>query len=126
MRFLILTTLDTSYTLGECVFRIQSAGKTLKFSSFFSVKRVKLCLMSRICSYYYFHTPLTSVLLRSFMSRESLSIYAKGIVILVGGICFVFGLAGLTREAFSLGFLLVLTFSVFVAPRMSLALPRSR
>ena len=60
------------------------------------------------------------------MSRESLSNYAKGFIILVGGVCFALALVGLTQETFSWGFLLVLAFSTIVAPRMSLALPHSR
>ena len=60
------------------------------------------------------------------MSREILSNYAKGMVILAGGVCFSLAVAELTRETFSWGLLLILGFSTFVAPRMSLALPRSR
>ncbi|MEP6787167.1 MAG: EAL domain-containing protein [Acidobacteriota bacterium] len=60
------------------------------------------------------------------MTRESLSNYAKGLVILMGGACFVLALFALTPDTFSWQFLLVLAFSTIVAPRMSLALPRSR
>lgn len=60
------------------------------------------------------------------MSRESLSNYAKRIIVLVGGVCLVAALSGLTRETLSWGFLLILVFSTIVAPHMSLALPRSR
>ncbi|CAN5540279.1 hypothetical protein BH10ACI2_BH10ACI2_11430 [soil metagenome] len=60
------------------------------------------------------------------MSRENRSNYVKGVVILAGLACFGIALTGLYRETFSWGFLLILLFSTIVAPRMSLALPRSR
>src|SRR6187399_2014954 len=65
------------------------------------------------------------------MSREILSSYAKQTTILVGGVCLAFALAnfptyGLTPHGLNWGFVLVVTFAVLVAPRLSLALPRSR
>lgn len=60
------------------------------------------------------------------MSRETLSNYAKGIVILAGAVCFVFATVSIPTDAYSVGLLLILAFSTIVAPRMSLALPRSR
>src|SRR5437868_13117644 len=60
------------------------------------------------------------------MSREFISNFTKGAVILAGGACFAAALVYLPLQAYSPGFLLVLVFSTAVAPRMSLALPRSR
>jgi diguanylate cyclase (GGDEF)-like protein len=60
------------------------------------------------------------------MSREAISNFAKGAVILAGGVCLAFAVWQLPVEAYSWEFLLVLAFSTLVAPRMSLALPRSR
>lgn len=60
------------------------------------------------------------------MNREKLLNFAKGIIILGGGVCLILALANLQREAISLGFLLILVFSTTVTPRMSLALPRAR
>lgn len=60
------------------------------------------------------------------MSRQAISNFSKGIVILAGGICFALALISLPFETYNLGFLLVLGFSVTVAPRMSLTLPRAK
>ncbi len=60
------------------------------------------------------------------MDRNLLSNFAKGMIILVGVLCLGTALVQLRPEAFSGGFLCILLFSAFLAPRMSLALPRSR
>ena len=60
------------------------------------------------------------------MDRKQASNYAKGIIILAGIFCFAVALANMAMAAFSWEFLCVLAFAVIVAPRMSLALPRSK
>lgn len=62
----------------------------------------------------------------SRMSRETIWNFAKGLVILAGGVCFVGALALLPTTAYSVGFLIVVAFSTLLAPRMTLALPRSK
>ena len=62
----------------------------------------------------------------SRMSRETIWNFAKGLVILAGGLCFVFALVMLPMAAYSVGFLIVVAFSTLLAPRMTLALPRSK
>lgn len=59
------------------------------------------------------------------MNRERLSDNSKIIVIGLGILVTGFALFALPIRAFSLAYLLLLAFSVLVAPRMSLALPRS-
>jgi len=60
------------------------------------------------------------------MNRETVSNLIKGIVILAAAVCFGLALSDLPKASFSWGFLAVLAFSTLLAPRMSLALPRSR
>lgn len=60
------------------------------------------------------------------MSKEKLSSYFKISMIVLGSVCFVLSVFRLPDHAFALGYLLVLAFSMLVAPRMSLTLPRSR
>jgi len=60
------------------------------------------------------------------MDKKLASNYAKGIIILTGIFCFALALANMALAAFSWGFIFVLAFAVIVAPRMSLALPRSK
>jgi diguanylate cyclase (GGDEF)-like protein len=60
------------------------------------------------------------------MSRESISSYTKGIVILSGGVCFALSLANLPAHAVSWGFLIVLALAAIVAPKLTLRIPRSR
>ncbi len=60
------------------------------------------------------------------MDRKVVSNYAKAIVITTGVFAFTFALANVSMETFSWGFLVVLAFAILVAPRMTLALPRSR
>ena len=60
------------------------------------------------------------------MDRSQLSNLSKGIVILLGIVCFAFALAGAAVTAFTWGFVFVLAFSIFIAPRMTLTLPKSR
>ncbi|MFN2501727.1 MAG: putative bifunctional diguanylate cyclase/phosphodiesterase [Pyrinomonadaceae bacterium] len=60
------------------------------------------------------------------MSRETLSKYTKGLVILTGAIAFTIATANLPENAFSWGFLMILVFAGVVSPRLSIALPRSR
>lgn len=51
---------------------------------------------------------------------------AKATVIVVGMFCFVLALANLTFSVVSLGYLCLLSLGVFVAPRTTLTIPRSR
>ncbi len=60
------------------------------------------------------------------MDRQRLSYIFKGTVIIIGFVFLAFAIGALPRATFSWGFLLVLLFSTVVAPRMSLALPRSK
>jgi diguanylate cyclase (GGDEF)-like protein len=60
------------------------------------------------------------------MKRETLSKAAKVSVIAVGAACFAFALITMPPSAFSWSYFAILAFGVFVAPRMSLTLPRSK
>ena len=60
------------------------------------------------------------------MNRERLSVTAKGTVILLGAVSLALAVAELSPSILSVGFLLITLFSTILAPRMSLALPRSR
>src|ERR1051325_4460924 len=60
------------------------------------------------------------------MSREMISNLTKGFVILAGGVCLIGALYWLPSEAYGWGFLSILAFSTLLAPRMTLALPRSK
>jgi diguanylate cyclase (GGDEF)-like protein len=60
------------------------------------------------------------------MERHRLSMISKGIVMLAGGACFACAMANVAMGAFTLGYVCVLAFSVLIAPRMALTLPRSR
>ncbi|MFZ1700401.1 MAG: EAL domain-containing protein [Pyrinomonadaceae bacterium] len=60
------------------------------------------------------------------MNRERLSYFAKGTVILFGTVCFGYAVAELAAVTFTVGFCAILLFATLLAPRMSLALPRSR
>ncbi len=60
------------------------------------------------------------------MDRTTLSSISKGIIILLGIVCFAFAFENVAVTAFTWGFLCVLAFSVLVAPRMTLTLPKSR
>lgn len=71
-------------------------------------------------------TTVTVPLRSPVMNRESRSKYAKRIIILLGIICLVAALAHLPLLSLGWGFLLVIAFSMIVAPRMSLEMPHSR
>lgn len=60
------------------------------------------------------------------MDRKEISNYAKAAIIATGGGVFALALAYLPAESFSWGFVCILMFAVLLAPRMTLALPRSR
>ncbi|MCA1590547.1 MAG: bifunctional diguanylate cyclase/phosphodiesterase, partial [Acidobacteria bacterium] len=60
------------------------------------------------------------------MSRVPVAITFKGLVICLGAIAVLFGATTLRASVMSWGFLLIFTFGIFVSPRMSLTLPRSR
>ncbi|MBV9215752.1 MAG: EAL domain-containing protein [Acidobacteria bacterium] len=60
------------------------------------------------------------------MNRAKLSNFAKGTIILAGAVCLALAIASLDRQIFSVGFVLIVAFATVLAPRMSLALPRSR
>src|SRR5205823_4148971 len=60
------------------------------------------------------------------MDRKNLLNFAKGFCIFVGVVCFGWAVAHLPASAFGFGFLFVLAFSILIAPRMTLQIPRSR
>ncbi|HMT08811.1 MAG TPA: bifunctional diguanylate cyclase/phosphodiesterase [Pyrinomonadaceae bacterium] len=60
------------------------------------------------------------------MNRNELYNYAKAAIIATGGGVFALALAHISEEALSWGFFSILTFAVILAPRMTLALPRSK
>ncbi|CAN5342229.1 hypothetical protein BH10ACI3_BH10ACI3_24870 [soil metagenome] len=60
------------------------------------------------------------------MSKETVSNSVKWIVILLGAVCFVLALFNLHVELLGWGFFVIVLFSTLIAPRMTLALPRSR
>ena len=60
------------------------------------------------------------------MNREALSKFAQNLIILAGTCCFGVALVMLPAGSIGVGFLLIILFSTILAPRMSLALPRSR
>lgn len=60
------------------------------------------------------------------MDRSNLSTISKAAVILAGGFCFAAALANVAMSALTWGFVFVLVFSIVIAPRMTLTLPRSR
>ncbi|MGQ0542877.1 MAG: hypothetical protein ACT4O9_13645, partial [Blastocatellia bacterium] len=59
------------------------------------------------------------------MNRKSLSDYSKIIVIGLGSVVIGFALFSLPLQTIDWGYPLILAFSIFIAPRISLALPRS-
>lgn len=60
------------------------------------------------------------------MNKKSVSDYYKTIIIVVGSICLTWALISLPLSAYSAGFVALVAFSVFVSPRLSLILPRSK
>jgi len=60
------------------------------------------------------------------MKNESTPTYTKTIFIVGGIFCFIYALLNLPSRALSWDFLFVLIFTVFIASRLSLALPRSK
>ncbi len=60
------------------------------------------------------------------MDKKSISDYYKAIIIVIGSVCFGWALTSLPVKAYSLSFLALLAFSVFVSPHLSLTLPRSK
>ncbi len=60
-----------------------------------------------------------------FMTNR-ISYYSKKIVICVGVACVAYSLATASSALFSWGYLLLILFSITIAPRMSLTMPRSR
>lgn len=60
------------------------------------------------------------------MNRERFSTVIKAVVIGVGSLCFAFAFVALPPAAISWGYLSLLAFSIFVSPRMTLTLPRSK
>ena len=59
------------------------------------------------------------------VSRERLSTLLKTTSIGLGALCLTVAAAGLPRSVFGFGYLFMIAFAVFVAPRMTLTLPRS-
>ncbi len=60
------------------------------------------------------------------MNGEEFSNIFKKSLIITGAVCFAIALVYLPNDAFSWSFLLILVFSVIVAPRMSIEIPGSR
>ena len=60
------------------------------------------------------------------MKRESLSYFTKALVIAFGAACFCAAVITLPASAASWGYLFILIFSITVAPRLTLTLPRSK
>ncbi len=60
------------------------------------------------------------------MNKDRLSNLAKGTTILIGAVCLIFALVDVSPEIMSWRFVLVALFSIILAPRMTLALPKSR
>lgn len=60
------------------------------------------------------------------LNREKLSNYIKISIIVVGSFCFGVSALHFLGQAFHLGFVVILGLTIFVAPRMTLQLPRSR
>jgi diguanylate cyclase (GGDEF)-like protein len=60
------------------------------------------------------------------MKNQSVSTYTKAIFIAGGIFCFIYALLNLSSRALSWDFLLILIFTVFAAPKLSLTLQRSK
>ena len=60
------------------------------------------------------------------MSRKELYNYAKWTMIPAGAMCFAWAVMNLSLPTFSKGYVGMLAFSILIAPRMSLAMPRSK
>jgi diguanylate cyclase (GGDEF)-like protein len=60
------------------------------------------------------------------MKNESVPTYTKALFIVSGIFCLIYALLNLSSRALSWDFLFVLIFTVFIAPRLSLMLPRSK
>jgi len=60
------------------------------------------------------------------MHRKITFEYSKVAVISLGAVCVAFAIFGMPGEAFSWGYVACLLISIFVAPRMSISLPRSK
>jgi hypothetical protein len=60
------------------------------------------------------------------MNRESATTFYKISVALIGGACFALALANIKPEVTTWKFFTLLLFTVLIAPRMSIALPRSK
>ncbi len=87
-----------------------------------------LNFVCRVPSVHVPHIPQSGRPLRflTCMEKKQVHTLAKGIMILIGLVCLAVAFANLGMSAFSLGFVVVLAFSVLIGPRMSLALPRSK
>lgn len=59
-------------------------------------------------------------------NREKLSQIIKTSIIVIGVLCFVFSVVKASFQPFDFSFLIVLALAIFIAPRMTLTLPRSR
>nr|MBA4185915.1 hypothetical protein [Acidobacteriota bacterium] len=60
------------------------------------------------------------------MKKESILTFTKALFIVGGISCFIYALLNISIRALSWDFLFVLIFTVFIASRLSLALPRSK
>lgn len=68
----------------------------------------------------------TSTEISSMMNRERFSNLIKAGVIVVGAACFGFAIGNLPSPAYSWGYIFVLFFSIVIAPRLSLTIPKSK
>ncbi len=119
--------MDICYTQIYCVSGIHSGSQGLRFICLFIVKRVKLPTVESIASLLS-HPFLTISLvdLSPSMDRAPRANFVKWIMILLGALCIALAGANLSRDVFSIGFLAILVYATILAPRMSLAIPRSK
>ena len=71
-------------------------------------------------------TATTSTEISSMMNRERFSNLIKAGVIVIGAACFGFAVGNLPDAAYSWGYFFILFFSIVIAPRLSLTIPKSR
>ena len=115
------------YTTTHCIVSTHPYGTLKYFCRFPDTESVKIVLSSRTaCNNHGSNLQKSALTLLTFMDRKEISNYAKAAIIATGGGVFALALAYLPAESFSWGFVCILMFAVLLAPRMTLALPRSR
>ena len=113
--------MDTSYTHGICIPRIQPPKKILGFY-LFNVLNSFGVGPSAAFACIFIPPPTTD----PAMSQSTKSDSVKALIILGGLVCFGWGVFTLSPKAFGGGYLFILVFSVLFAPQMTLQIPRSR